>query len=272
MANTSENLHPASPQFASDASGAPRVNPKQHVAPGTGLHATIGWLILGVLGPILIVATVASTFGIALIGWLIALVMYNHRARKAEAVLMGNGAKVSENQFPEIHQSVVRMAGQLALKALPDVYIIEANQQNAFALKIGSKHNVVLIDDIVYGALDNGKPEILDFIIGHELAHHALGHTGLLRGMISASYRPLSRLDEFSCDAVSVAMLQSPTPGLDAMTLLAVGPQLYPRINKQGFVNQVAQVMGNKYSKKAEKTMTHPLLLRRFGAMQGMKI
>ncbi|QDS89934.1 heat shock protein HtpX [Rosistilla ulvae] len=271
MASTFDDPISSSPPSQS-ALNAPRVKPKEHVARGTGLHAMIGWLLFGIVGPILILLSIVGTYGIALIAWLIALVKYNQRAKKAEAVLMGNGVKVAPDQFPAIYASVARMAGQLELKSLPDVYIIESNEQNAFALKIGSKHNIVLIDDIVYGALDNDKPEILDFIIGHELAHHALGHTGLIRGTISNHYKPLSRLDEFSCDAVAVAMLQDATPGLDAMTLLAVGPRLFPRVDKGSFAKQAEQVMQNKYSKKAESAMSHPLLLRRYGALQGMKI
>ncbi|QDV14051.1 heat shock protein HtpX [Rosistilla oblonga] len=258
----------SSPTRSPGTFAAPRVKPKEHVARGTGFHAMVGWILFGIVGPILVLLTIVGTYGIALIAWLIALVKYNQRAKKAEAVLMGNGVKVAPDQFPAIYESVARMAGQLELKTLPDVYIIESNQQNAFALKIGSKQNIVLIDDIVYGALDNNNPEILDFIIGHELAHHALGHTGLFRGMISSHYKTLSRLDEFSCDAVSVAMQQNPQPGLDAMTLLAVGPRLYPRVDKASFAKQAQQVVSNKYSKKAESAMSHPLLLRRYGAIE----
>ncbi len=70
----------------------------------------------------------------------------------------------------------------------PELFIVEDNQQNAFAIKHGSKSYVVLIDDTVFGAMATGNAGALHFIIAHELAHHALGHKGALSSPITDYY------------------------------------------------------------------------------------
>jgi Zn-dependent protease with chaperone function len=159
---------------------------------------------------------------------------------------------------------VVSQSKRLGMKEVPEVYIIEDNSQNAFALKHGNKSHVILVDDLVYGALMTKKPKIIDFIIGHELAHHALGHTNTIRGMIRSYFRPLSRLDEFSCDAVAHALVEDPEAAKDSMVMMLVGPHLTKLVNHESFDQQVQEVVENRYSRKGERLLTHPLLLRRY--------
>lgn len=238
-------------------------DPKNYVAPGTGFHSMIGWTLLLIIGPLMIVATIASTMGIALVGWLIAAIMYYSRLKKTKARLMGSALRVSSDQFPEIHNVATTIARMMSLDE-PEIFIVEDNQQNAFAIKHGSKSYVVLIDDIVFGAMATGNAGALNFIIAHELAHHALGHTGALRSLITHYYKPLSRLDEFSCDAVAHAIIGDPQAARDALALLLIGPQLFARVNKAALDRQAREVSENRYSKKAEEGMSHPLLLRRY--------
>jgi Zn-dependent protease with chaperone function len=245
-----------------------RIDPKQYVAKGTGFHSFVGWTLLLILGPIIILFTILATYGVALIAWIIAAVLYSSRTRTARARLRGSAVRVDGAQFPEIHEAARGMAERLGLAECPDVYVVEDNQQNAFALKHGSKRCVVLIDDIVYGALATGNAKALHFILAHELGHHALGHTHLLRSMISSKYLPLSRLDEFSCDAVAHALVGDTTAARDALTLLLIGPQLFQRINKQALDQQAHDVVADRFSKKSEARLSHPLLLRRYARLQ----
>ncbi len=236
---------------------------KSHVAKGTGFHSFIGWSLLLILGPLVIIGTLLGTMGFALIGWLIAALLYYGRLKKTKARLMGSALKVSADQFPEIYSASTAIAQRLGI-AEPEIFIVEDNQQNAFAIKHGSKSYVVLVDDIVYGAMATGNAGALYFVLAHELAHHALGHTGTLRSLITQHYKPLSRLDEFSCDAVAHAIVGDANAALDALTLLLIGPQLFARVNKEALKRQAAEVIANSYSKKAEHGLTHPLLLRRY--------
>lgn len=239
---------------------------KRHIAPGTRFHSFIGYLALMIVGPTVIIFTAVSSMGLALIAWAIAGMFYWSRQRKARARMQGSAIRVGPDQFPEIHAAAHRLSSVLGIHE-PDVYVIESNDQNAFALKHGSKHCVVLVDDIVHGALSTGNAAVLDFIIAHELAHHALGHTDLIRGILSAKYSTLSRLDEFSCDAVAHALVADGTAVRDAMTLLLVGPQLFARVNKAALDKQAREVFRDPFSRKAENGLTHPLLLRRYARL-----
>lgn len=241
-------------------------DPKKYVAPGTGYQSFIGWLIFLIVGPTVIIITAVSTMGMALIGWAVAGLLYWSRVKKARARMKGSAIRVAPDQFPEIHSAAHRLSTLLGIHD-PDIYVIESNDQNAFAIKHGGKHCVVLVDDIVHGALSTGNAGVLDFIIAHELAHHALGHTGLIRRIIAARHSPLSRLDEFSCDAVAHALVEDGTAVRDAMTLLLVGPQLFHRVNKAALDTQAREVFNDPASHKSEAGLSHPLLLRRYARL-----
>jgi Zn-dependent protease with chaperone function len=241
-----------------------KLDPQQYVAPGTGLHTALGYTITIVLGTLFIVATAVGTMGIALVAWAIAGLFYFSRVKKARATLRGSALRVDQTQFPAIHAIVADLCARLDITELPEVYIIEDNHQNAFALKHGARKYVVLVDDIVHGALNTGNEKVLSFIVAHELAHHALGHTNLLRGIVSTSYKPLSRLDEFSCDAVAHALTGEAASSKDALALLLIGPHLFASVNRAALDQQALQVADDKYSARAERTLSHPLLLRRY--------
>lgn len=244
------------------------IDPRNYVEAGTGLHTFIGWTLLVLFGPLIFLATVGATAGTALIFWLVALIMYTFRVKKALARLKGSAVRVDSNQFPEVADMARAVAADIGMAECPEIYIIEDNQQNAFAMKHGSRKIVVLIDDLVHGALSTGDPNVLRFLVAHELAHHALGHTAAIRSFISSKYLPLSRLDEFSCDAVAHAATGDTAASRDALTLLLVGPQLFRRVNKEALEIQAREVSDDRYSRRAESGLTHPLLLRRYARLQ----
>jgi len=241
---------------------------KKHIAKGTGFHTTAAYLA----ALIIFIVAVVATMGIALIFPIVGWMFSYFRDRKAMAHLKGSSLQVGPQQFTEIYESAERMSQRLGLKGCPNVFIAEDNTQNAKALKIGSKANVVLIDDLVFGTEATGNPEALDFVIGHELAHHALGHTGALRGKISAVYPKLSRLDEFSCDSVATELAGSKQAAYDALALLLIGPQLFSKVNHTALAEQAEAVCNDKVTKRAEKTMSHPVLLRRLGAVMKSQV
>ncbi len=242
---------------------AHQVDPRQYVSKGTGLHVFLGWtlLIIGSLMAILV------TSGIALIAWLILSIVQHFMVKRSIAALRGSALRVDHEQFPWLYQATQELADRLNLDHCPDIFISEANTQNAAAFKLGRKSTILLTDDLVYGMLHRGNEKALEFIVAHELAHHALGHTRYFRGTIRSFYTKLSRLDEFTCDAVAHALIDDLDASKDAMTVLLVGPQLFDRVNKDALERQARSVGDDKYAKKAERYMTHPLLLRRYQAL-----
>lgn len=248
------------------------VNAKDYVISGTGFHTFIGMFVAIFGGILIFLVSVLATYGIALIIWIVALLMISYTRKKAHAKLLGSALRVGPQQFPEIYSACNEMSRRLTMDECPEIFIIEDNVHNAFALKKGRRKYVILIDDVIFGAESTGSQDALNFIIGHELAHHALGHTGVIKSFIVKNYRPLSRLNEFSCDAVANALVGNIQAAQDALCLLLVGPQLFHRVNKEALHEQAQEVSQNKLSKKVENGLSHPLLLRRFGRLLDARI
>src|SRR5438045_287723 len=90
------------------------------------------------------------------------------------AYVKGNAVRVSEVQFPEIHERAKVAAQKLDLSKLPETYVLQqGGLLNAFATKLLSRHYIILNSDLVDGCQD---PRQLDFVIGHEMTHLAAGH------------------------------------------------------------------------------------------------
>jgi Zn-dependent protease with chaperone function len=241
------------PQEAVDAS--------RHVASGTALYTTIGYLavaaflvvsLLGSRGVFLVVLAIG-----AIVGWF--------QARKVRAYIRGSGVQVSATQLPELHSMVESFSRRLGLSQVPEVYIVEESVQNGFAVKLGKKNLILLTDDMVWGALQSRDPQALGFIVGHELAHIALNHTGMIRSSMRTTFRPLARADELSADNVAAQLVGDKHIAIHGLALLTVGPQLLPYINEEAMLQQAREVYADGLSKKAERALTHPLLMRRIG-------
>ncbi len=235
------------------------VNPKEHVEPGTGMNVVLGFFVFG-LG---ILIGGVFTYGILWLVLLVAPITYFFNRKRAIAALRGSAVEVGETQFPELHRSAITVAERLGLSSSPKVYVLEGNTINAAAVKLAGKKVIVLQDDIVDACLRSGDPRTLTFILGHEMAHHALGHTGIFRSSLARAFKKLSRLDEFSSDAVANALVMDQKVSLRALALLTIGPQLMSYLNFDSLVQQAHKSNLDKYSKKAERRLTHPLLLRR---------
>jgi Zn-dependent protease with chaperone function len=183
--------------------------------------------------------------------------------KKALAMVHGSGIRVSDKQFPEIQKCLIKFKERLGITDDVSVYIVEDNIANAFVVKYGKKNVVLLTDDIIHGCIASGNPKALSFVIGHELGHIALKHNGVLRSWLSKRFKKLSRLDEYSADAVGNALVQDKTIAFNGLLLLTVGYAMMPYVNYETVIAQAQEVASNKYSKKAERSLTHPLLLNR---------
>ncbi|HEV2319873.1 MAG TPA: hypothetical protein VGV18_08995 [Verrucomicrobiae bacterium] len=89
------------------------------------------------------------------------------------------------------------------------------------------KGSSIEMHDVVNAALLSDEPRTLSFIIAHEIAHHALGHTKYFRSQLRAAMKWLARLDEFSCDAVANEVAGDRTASAKALTLLTSGPNCF---------------------------------------------
>lgn len=243
---------------------AQAVTASGHIAKGTGKYVLLGYFALG-LG---ILAAAAGSMGLALLLIPVGMLIQYFQARTVRALIRGSGVQLSPQQMPQLYAVVEQFAQRLGMKEVPEVYIVESSVQNGFAVKLGKRDLVLLTDDVVWGALQSRDPHAIGFVIGHELAHVALGHTGAFRGMLRAAFKPLSRADELSCDNVAAALVGNADIAVHGVTLLTVGPQLLAYLNDAALLAQAESVCADKYSKKAERKLTHPLLLKRIGNLK----
>lgn len=235
------------------------VNLARHVEPGTGLHQTLAYGVAAFA----LLAFIASTMGVGLIALAVAPIADWLLRRRTMARLRGSALQVTERQMPQVYASARAIAARLGLSSVPDLFIVESNVLNAAAARVGRRRVVLLVDDAIDACLMTGNLAGLNFLIAHELAHHALGHTGVVRAYLAMVYRQLSRLDEFSADAVAAEIVDDPSAVASALTTLLTGPQLLAYVNREALFMQAAEVERDSYSKKSESALTHPLLLRR---------
>lgn len=250
---------------ALDFAGGP-VDPNKFIAEGTGWYTTLAWIAIGVG---MLIGTFA-TFGMIWIAVLAGFFLQWWMRKRIKTLLHGSGIQVSDDQFPELNAVIKQMSQRLGIKELPQVYIVEDNVANGAAFKLGKASYIILTDDIIHGPMRSGDHRLLGFVLAHELAHIALGHTAGVRGMLS-NFPALKRLDELSADALSAALVNDKNLAIKALALITVGPELLPSLNLEALARQAREVAADKKAwKKAEQPLSHPLLLRRIALlMQG---
>lgn len=94
---------------------------------------------------------------------------------------MYRAKEVTETEAPELY-SIVRRLAQKANMPMPRVYIIHADQPNAFATGRNPKHAAVAVTTGIMNIL---SPEELSGVIGHELAH--IKHRDILISTVAAT-------------------------------------------------------------------------------------
>jgi Zn-dependent protease with chaperone function len=189
---------------------------------------------------------------------------------------LGNGVKVSEKQFPEIHAICKKAAARLSM-SMPYVFIVQDKSLGAFAKGFLGKKCVTLHSSLV----QEMTPEELAFIIGHEFAHIKCNHTNLLvltsaQGANSIPglsyalhllYQFWSRKGEYTCDRGGLLACREEAAAVSALAKLAVGTELFKQLNVEEFLGQHMDIEQDDVAKLSEMLGTHPFLLRRIKAI-----
>lgn len=219
-------------------------HPKEQVY--FGAAATIGglvWLFL-----------LFTTLGSLLIPAIFVVIFLWASGQFYKAQLIGNNVKVSETQYPEIYNIVQECSENLSLSTIPEVYIINSNgTTNAVSVRVLSKTYVLLYSELIDLMILNkqrmGMNE-LKMIIGHELAHHAAGHTGTVKNFIvfPAMLIPFlgnaySRACELTADRIGAAFTKDIDASKRALVALACGSYaLADKTNIESFMQQEKDV------------------------------
>jgi Zn-dependent protease with chaperone function len=186
------------------------------------------------------------------------------------AYVRGNAVRLGPDQFPELHATVVRLAGKIGLDPVPEAYLMQAGGAlNAFATRFLRTHMVVLFSDLLEACGDNTAAR--DMIIGHELGHVHRGHLRWHWVLLPAHLVPflaqaLSRAREYTCDRYGLAGAGDSEGALLGLAILSAGGQHGPLVNRRAFVAQRAG-LNTGWMTLGEWLGTHPPLAKRMMAL-----
>lgn len=167
--------------------------------------------------------------------------MWNERAERLYAV--ASSIRVSEKQYPKIHQLRVDAAETLDLDTVPELYVMRSPMANAFAIGM-DKPFIVLTTGIVEAVdLDS-----LRWVVGHETGHILSGHAvlrtlllRLLRLQATVQWLPIGALGlraviaalmewfrkaELTADRAGLLVAQDPTAALRGHVYMAGGSSM----------------------------------------------
>ena len=180
--------------------------------------------------------------------------LFNERAFRL--TYLAGSVRVSERQFPHIHEMVRDGAYILDLPEVPECYVMQTPLVNAMAL--GRDKPVIVINTGMVELLD---AEELRAVIGHELGHILSGHAVyrtmlviLLRLAARAAFLPIAlaltaiiwgleewfRKSELSCDRAGLLAGQDLDASRRVLMKLAGGAQL-SELNPDAFREQAQE-------------------------------
>lgn len=178
-----------------------------------------------------------------------------------------NGVRISEEQFPSLYEKAKEMAAQMGLEKMPQMYVIESQGTlNAFATRFFGRNMVVLYSEIFELIERDAEDEVL-FVLAHEFAHLKRKHVTVNFLLLPAMWIPFLgdaylRACEYTCDRYATYYSGSLPASKNALTILAIGKELYKKVNKESYMRQIESEAGF-FVWLNEKLSTHPHLPKR---------
>ena len=206
------------------------------------------FVLSALLAATLWLAFIVGTLGMALVYILFVLVMYLFAQSAFISYLKGTAVKITPEQFPDLHQRVVRACQKLGIARVPDAYLVHGNGIfNALATRFLGRNFIALYSDVVDALAP--RPDALDFLIGHELGHIHRRH--LLWGPLlwPASILPLlgaaySRAREYTCDLYGLACCKDTQDACYGLAALAAGGQRWQTLSTEHYAAQTDATSG----------------------------
>ncbi|KMY51317.1 M48 family metallopeptidase [Peribacillus loiseleuriae] len=209
-----------------------------------------------------------SIIGIVIVGALILLSLFVHGLSMAH--IRRNGVRISEIQFSGVYEKAELLAKEMDMK-IPTMYVLESSGMlNAFATRFFGKNMVVIYSEL-FDLTEEGKEDELMFVLAHEFAHIKRRHVLVHMLVLPAMFIPLigeayMRACEYTCDRYAAYHVKNIEASKRALTMLAIGKKLAPKVNQDAFVNQIREESGF-FAWLSEKLSTHPHLPKRLNAL-----
>lgn len=231
------------------------------------------FLIAALLSSLFWLLLIFGTFGIALIYLLFIWLFFIFSHSAFISYLRGTGVKITEQQYPDLHQKLVQSCKKVGLEQVPDAYLLRTDFFNALATRFLGRNFVVLFTDVV-DALEE-QPDAVDFYIGHELGHIHRNHLVWSAFIAPAMILPLlgfglRRAEEYTCDRYGAACCESEGDIKFAISAIAAGDTRWKSINVDAYLEQVQETKGFWMSFN-ELTGDYPWLTKRMAAAIAFK-
>jgi len=182
--------------------------------------------------------------------------MFGERAIRL--AFKANAVRVSENQYPWIHQRMLRVCEVLDVDTIPELYVSQTPIVNAGA--VGMNEPFIVLNSSMLEVLDRDEVEaVLAHEVGHIMSGHVLYRTLLILLMQLTVFRfplvgiatmPLllallewNRKAELSCDRAAVLAIQDRDTVLSTLMKLAGGTR-GEDLNLTEFVAQSEEYRG----------------------------
>lgn len=186
-----------------------------------------------------------------------------------------NAIRVGPQQMPKIWTMYEDLGRRLEMPRLPRLYVTNGNGVvNAYALSCNKRNNYIVLHAEVALAIDT-RPEIVEFVLAHEMAHHKLGHVALWRiaiGLIPNILVPLgistSRAQEYSADRVALKVCGH---HVETMKLLAIGPWMVDQVNPDAWAEQCETDRRELYVRAANVMSGHAVMSKRYKALRDIE-
>jgi Zn-dependent protease with chaperone function len=181
--------------------------------------------------------------------------LWSERAWRLE--FLGGAIKVSERQYPRLHQAFASAAATLDIPELPELYVAPDRTLNGMCIGMSKPFIVVH-----HGAVELLDEDEMRVLLGHELGHLMSGHAVyrtmiiiLTRWITSMAWLPVGTLvlrgivialmewwrkAELSADRAGLLATQDPNATLRLLMKLAGGGDL-SQIDTTAFLEQAAE-------------------------------
>ena len=182
--------------------------------------------------------------------------MFGERAIRL--AFKANAVRVSEKQYPWVHERTLRVCEIMDLKEIPEVYVSQTPIVNAGA--VGMSDPFIVLNSSMLEVLDHDEVEaVLAHEVGHILSGHVLYRTLLLLIMRLALFRyPIAglallpilwallewyRKSELSCDRAALIAVQNKQVVMSSLMKLAGGTR-GETLDLQEFIAQSEEYRG----------------------------
>lgn len=212
----------------------------------------------------LLVVVPLATVGVVIVFWTngfgllaIPLILFGSRFATGltRASFLGSAVRVSETNFPEIHQAVLDAKKELSYSGAVDVFVYAEGEINAFLLSLFRRKLVLIPAGAVsqrWVAADNEvKWLIARFIGALKSKHHRIN---ILRVLIDSSeklmllnllFYPYERATQYSGDQIGLAVTRDLSAALRMTTKFFVGKDVVDRVNIRGLIAQADEIHGS---------------------------